>query len=114
MQIMVELREYLDGDGRSPFGEWRGELNAEARGKVTTALYRMGLGNFSNVRGVGSGVFECKINFGPGYRVYFGKDGEQMVILLGGGTKKRQQRDIQQALARWETFKQLKRRKEED
>jgi putative addiction module killer protein len=114
MQIMVELREYLDGDGRSPFGEWRGELNAEARGKVTTALYRMGLGNFSNVRGVGSGVFECKINFGPGYRVYFGKDGEQMVILLGGGTKKRQQGDIQQALARWENFKQLKRRKEEE
>ena len=78
---MIDIREYLDGDGRSPFGEWRSELNAEARGKVTTALYRVGLGNFSNVRGVGAGVFECKINFGPGYRVYFGKDGEKIVIL---------------------------------
>jgi putative addiction module killer protein len=105
---MVEIREYLDGAGSSPFGEWRGGLNAEARGKVTTALYRVGLGNFSNVRGVSGGVFECKINFGPGYRVYFGKDGEEMVILLGGGTKKRQESDIRHALARWERYKQQK------
>jgi len=63
----------------------RGNLDPEARRKVTTALYRIGLGNFSNVKGVSAGVFECRINFGPGYRVYFGKDGEQVVILLGGG-----------------------------
>ena len=81
---MVDIRGYLDRGGRSPFGEWRGKLNPEARRKVTTALYRVGLGNFSHVKGVGSGVFECKINFGPGYRAYFGKDGEQIVILLGG------------------------------
>jgi putative addiction module killer protein len=83
-------------------------LNAEARGKVTTALHRVGLGNFSNVRGVGAGIFECKIHFGPGYRVYFGKDGEQIVILVGGGTKRRQESDIRQAHTRWENFKQQK------
>ena len=56
---------------------------------METALTRLSLGNMSNVKGVGSGVFEFRIDFGPGYRVYFGKDGERLVILLGGGTKKR-------------------------
>jgi putative addiction module killer protein len=81
---------------------------------VTTALYRVGLGNFSSVQGVGFGVFECKINFGPGYRVYFGKDGEQMVILLGGGAKQRQQIDISLALDRWEDYKQRKKQRKEE
>ncbi len=111
--MMVDIREYLDRGGRSPFGEWRGKLNTEARRKVTTALYRVGLGNFSHVKGVGAGVFECKLNFGPGYRVYFGKDGEQIVILLGGGTKQRQQNDISLALVRWEEYKQRKREQKE-
>jgi putative addiction module killer protein len=66
------------------------------------------LGNFSNVRGVGGGVFECRIDFGPGYRVYFGKDGETLVILLGGGTKKRQDRDIATARERWSDYKKRK------
>jgi putative addiction module killer protein len=112
--MMVDVREYLDRDGHSPFREWRGRLNPEARRKVTTALYRVGLGNFSNVKGVSAGVFECKINFGPGYRVYFGKDGEQIVILLGGGTKQRQQNDIGAALGRWEDYKQRKKQQKEE
>ena len=96
---MVEIREYYDHAGRSPFRGWFDKLDSDR--KVTTALYRVGLGNFSNVKGVGAGVYECKIHFGPGYRVYFGKDGEQIVILLGGGTKLRQQNDIRLALDRW-------------
>lgn len=107
---MIEIREYLEASGRSPFGDWRARLDVEARRKVTVALYRLGLGNFSNVRGVGSGVFECKIDFGPGYRVYFGKDGEELVILLGGGSKKRQQNDISMAHARWNDYKQRRAR----
>jgi len=78
-------------------------------GGVTTALYRLGLGNFSNVKGVGSGVFEYRIDFGPGYRVYFGKDGEQIVILLCGGTKLRQQNDITIAKKYWLDYKRQKR-----
>jgi len=105
---MVELREYLDRDGRSPFGEWRNGLNAEARRKVTTSLYRLALGNVSNLKSVGAGVYECRIHFGPGYRVYLGKDGEQLIILLGGGTKQRQQNDIRVAVDRWEDYKQRK------
>jgi putative addiction module killer protein len=111
---MVDIREYLDRDGRSPFREWRSKLDPEARRKVTTALYRVGLGNFSNVQGVGAGVFECKINFGPGYRVYFGKDGDLVVILLGGGMKQRQQNDISLALDRWQDFKHRKKQHKEE
>jgi putative addiction module killer protein len=107
---MVDIREYIDRGGRSPFRDWRDKLNPEARRKVTTALYRVGLGNFSNVQGVGAGVFECRIHFGPGYRVYFGKDGAEMVILLGGGTKQRQQNDISQALSRWKDYLQRNRK----
>jgi putative addiction module killer protein len=71
-------------------------------------LIRISAGNFSNVEGVGSGVFEYKLDFGPGYRIYFGKDGQELVILLGGGSKKRQQRDINTALARWQDYKRRK------
>ncbi len=105
---MIVVREYLDGSGRSPYTAWFDSLNAEAAAKVTTAVTRISLGNFSNVEGVGSGVFEYKLDFGPGYRIYFGKDGETLVILLGGGMKQRQQRDINDALANWRDYKRRK------
>ena len=76
---------------------------------MTTALYRLGLGNFSNVKSVGGGVFEYRIDFGPGYRIYFGKDGERIVILLCGGTKQRQQEDITLAGEYWQAYKLQKR-----
>jgi len=76
--------------------------------KITTAVTRISLGNFSSVESIGSGVFEYKLDFGPGYRIYFGKDGEALVILLGGGTKRRQQRDINAALANWRDYKRRK------
>src|ERR1700720_4123702 len=102
---MIDVREYNDRSGRSPYAAWFNRLGAQAAGKGTTALTRLAQGNFSNVKGVGSGVFECRINFGPGYRIYFGKDGDRLVILLGGGTKKRQQHDIETALAHWQDYK---------
>jgi len=77
-------------------------LEAVARAKVTRAIARMEQGNFSSVKTVGRGVLEYRIDFGPGYRVYFGRDGETLVILLTGGTKKRQQRDIDAAHACWQ------------
>jgi len=100
--------EYVDTQGRSPFAKWFEELNAEAAAKATTALYRLGQGNFSNVKGVGSGVFEYRIDFGPGYRIYFGKDGATLVILLGGSTKQRQQQAIRAAQQVWIDYKQRK------
>jgi putative addiction module killer protein len=113
LNATIEIREYHDRGGQSPFREWFDRLNADAAQKVTTALYRLGLGNFSNVKTVGSGVYECRINFGPGYRVYFGKEGERIVILLGGGTKQRQQNDIALAIDRWEGYKREKKRQKQ-
>jgi putative addiction module killer protein len=111
MQSAIVIREYRDRAAHSPFRDWFDRLSAEAARKVTTALYRVGLGNFSNVKGVGSGVYECKIDFGPGYRVYFGKEGDHIVVLLGGGTKHRQQNDIKLAHARWEEFNRTKKQR---
>jgi len=105
---MIDVREYNERDGRSPYADWFNRLNAQAAAKVAIALTRLAQGNLSNVKGVGSGVFEYRIDFGPGYRIYFGKDGERLVILLGGGTKKRQQRDIETAVLRWQDYKRRK------
>src|SRR5487761_98306 len=105
---MVEVREYLDRDGHSPFAAWSDRLNKEAAAKVAAALARIQQGNFSNAKGVGAGAYEYRIAFGPGYRIYFGKDGDQLVILIGGGTKKRQNQDIEDAKAAWREYKELK------
>jgi putative addiction module killer protein len=105
----LNVREYLEEDGASPFAEWFEALDAVAAAKVTVALARMEQGNLSNVKGVGEGVLEYRLDFGPGYRVYFGHDGDVLVILLAGGTKKRQQRDIEAAQARWAAYKRRKR-----
>ena len=85
-------------------------LDAVAGAKVATALYRMEQGNLSSVKPVGQGVAEYRIDFGPGYRIYIGQDGEMLIILLGGGTKKRQSADIQIARQRWQEYKARKKR----
>jgi putative addiction module killer protein len=100
--------EYIDATGRNPFRVWFDDLNAPAAIKVGKALYQLARGNISHVKPVGGGVSELKIDFGPGYRVYFGRDGDALVILLGGGTKKRQQRDIAFAQERWLDHKRRK------
>lgn len=85
---MVAVLEYINAAGRSPFGDWVTRLNVQAAAKITAALERLADRNFSSVKSVGAGVLEYKIDFGPGYRIYFGRDGDQLVILLAGGTKK--------------------------
>jgi putative addiction module killer protein len=76
---------------------------------VTVAIERLAEGNTSNVKPISEGAAELKINRGPGYRIYFGWDGKVLVILLGGGTKRRQQNDIEAALRRWRDYKKRKR-----
>ena len=88
--------------------KWLRALNVHAAAKVATALERVADGNLSNVKAVGNGVLEHKIDFGPGYRIYFGRDGDRLIILLAGGTKKRQQEDIRQAKANWEDYRNRK------
>ncbi len=106
---MAEIRYYVAAGGREPFAAWFAELDPVASAKIARAIVRMEQGNFSNVKSVGEGVLEYKIDFGPGYRIYFGRDGDTIVILLTGGIKKRQQRDIDTAQDYWQTYKQGKR-----
>lgn len=105
----MKIVEYLDPAGRSPFEAWFRRIEARAAVKVTVALARLEAGNLSSTKSVGSGVLEYRIDYGPGYRVYFGRDGDRLVILLAGGTKQRQQRDIADAHARWLDYKRRKR-----
>jgi putative addiction module killer protein len=107
---MFELRGYIDENGNRRFAVWLEDLDAAAAAKVTIALTRIEQGNFSNAKGVGAGVYECRIDFGPGYRIYFGKDGDRLIILIGGGTKKRQQKDIVAAQECWADYKRRKKR----
>ena len=101
----MKLVEYLDEKGRSPFGDWFDRLNAPAAAKIAVALVRMEQGNFANAKSVGAGVEEFRVHFGPGYRLYFGREGDELVILLAGGSKSRQQRDIAAARERWQDYK---------
>ncbi|MDD9963813.1 MAG: type II toxin-antitoxin system RelE/ParE family toxin [Gammaproteobacteria bacterium] len=106
---MVQVTEYVDAQGRRPFGRWFDRLDSQAAVKVTAALDRMGRGNLSSTKGVGVGVLEYRIDSGPGYRVYFGRDGETLIVLLGGGTKKRQQEDIETAKRLWQDYRRRRR-----
>ena len=105
---MIRLQEYLDVNGRNEYRTWFDGLDVAAATKVTVALERIAAGNTSSMKSIGEGVSEYKIDFGPGYRIYFGKDGDRLVILLGGGTKKRQNQDIENAKAAWSEYKQVK------
>lgn len=105
---MIELRGYIDESGNRRFAQRLEGIDAAAA-KVTIALTRMERGNFSNVKGVGFGVFEYKIDVGPGYRIYFGKDGDRLVILIAGGMRKRQQQEIAAAQECRAAYKRSKR-----
>jgi len=114
--MTIEFLEFLDDRGHSPYGKWFNKLNARAAARVTTAIDRIGRGLVTNIESVGGGVCERKINYGPGYRIYFGleTDGRvtKFVILLNGGTKRGQSRDIDLAKQYWKEYKSRKRRGE--
>jgi putative addiction module killer protein len=95
--ISFRLRELLSDDGSSPYASWFGSLDDVAAAKVVTAAVRMECGNLSSVRWF-RGIGEYRIDWGSGYRIYFARAGARTLLLLGGGTKKTQQRDIERAL----------------
>ena len=105
---MIEVSEYIDANGRSPYAIWFDRLPAEAAAKVAVAVTRLSQGNLSNLKSVGEGVLGRRIDWGPGYRVYFGRDGKKLIVLLGGGAKKRQQKDIDLAKKRWNDYRKRK------
>ena len=101
----MEIRAYQTATGRSPFQDWYDALNDPASVRVTRTLEQLAKGNLSNAKSVGSGVHEYRIDFGPGYRIYFGREGLEIVLLLTGGDKRRQQRDINAAISYWTDHK---------
>ena len=105
---MARVVHYVAEDGTDYLDEWLQNQDTEIRARVQTRIDRIELGNFGDHKGVGNGVAELRIDFGPGYRVYYGLDNEKLVILLVGGTKKRQARDIKMAQACWKTYQQEK------
>lgn len=92
----ITIKEYTRPDGSNPFRRWTDSLDSQATKHVMDALVRIGMGNTSNIKWLG-GVGEYVIHWGPGYRIYLAQDGDTLIILFGGGTKKRQQADINQA-----------------
>ena len=102
--MTYQVLELLSPDGDSPYANWFATLDAVTAAKITVAKLRMQQGNLSNVewfRGIG----EYKIDWGAGYRIYLARDGLKILVLLGGGTKRRQQADIDKAVALWEDYK---------
>jgi len=107
---VIAVEEYRDTNGRSRFSEWYVTLDTTVAAKISLALDRVGLGHTSALKAVGEGVLEYRIDAGPGYRIYLAKDGDKLVILFGGGTKKRQQQDITLAKKNWREYKEQKKR----
>ena len=101
-----DLREYLTADGRSPFADWlQGLRDRRARARIDTRLARVRLGNLGDYHAVGEGVYELRVFYGPGYRVYFGFEARRVVLLLAGGVKDAQPRDIAAAKAYWADYR---------
>jgi len=102
---MVEVREYIDSNGRRHFSKWRQKLDTSVQVRIDQAVLRLGEGNLSNAKPEGEGVSALRLDFGPGYRIYFGQDGNRLILLLAGGTKRRQQEDIASARKLWAAYK---------
>jgi putative addiction module killer protein len=104
-----EVLAYVDPTGKSPFERWFSSLDLVAATRVTGALRKLKAGLIGNLKAVGQGVSECKIDFGPGYRVYLAFDGPLLILLLGGGDKSTQSGDIVAAQKSWAAYKANKR-----
>ena len=95
--MRLTVREYLTPDGRSPYRTWLDGLDRSARARVQARVLRFESGNFGDHKSLGAGLWEARLFFGPGYRVYFGRHGPAVVLLIAGGDKGSQARDILRA-----------------
>ena len=105
--MTTRVEEYLRADGSSPYGTWFDSLDSTAAARVAVARVRLSMGNTSSVKWF-DGIGEYVINWGPGSRVYLAMDGNDLIILYGGGTKRNQQADINKAKALHEEYRSRK------
>ena len=100
----VTVREYLRANGSCPYRDWLNTLDVPMRARIQARIARFQSGHFGDTKPVGNGILEARLMFGPGYRVYFARDGKHLVILLGGGSKRSQPNDIRVAQQRWDDY----------
>src|SRR6266550_3366500 len=106
--MKFSIREFLTKEGRSPFRDWLENLDGGVRVRIQARIFRFELGNLGDHKSVGGGVWEARLDFGPGYRIYFGKDGAAVILLLAGGDKASQSKDIGAAKYYWKDFREAK------
>jgi len=105
----VEVREYVTADGGTPLIEWLDALrDGNARARILARLDRLRAGLLGDWKSAGEGICELRVDYGPGYRVYYGQDGNTLIILLCGGDKRTQQKDIERAHGYWKDYKARK------
>lgn len=102
--VPLVVREYVTSDGTSPFRKWLAGLALETRARVQARVFRFESGNLGDHKTVGDGVWEARLDFGPGYRVYFAKTGRTVILLLVGGDKRSQKKDINRAKHYWAQY----------
>jgi putative addiction module killer protein len=109
--MAFELRRYRTAAGDEPLTQWLSELrDRQARARILARLERLEAGNFGDARFLRDGVSEFRVDWGPGYRVYFARDGRTVIVLLCGGDKRKQDADIERAVALWQEYGNRKRR----
>ena len=108
---MIEIRHYIDVNGHDPFGEWRNKVrDIKAKIAIDRRIMRMELGNLGDHKPLRDGVWELKIDVGPGYRVYYARAGKKMILLLFGGDKRKQDSDIKRACEYWHDWQRSNKR----
>lgn len=109
-----QLILYQTGNDREPFAEWFLGLDSRIRVRIRNRLDRVEEGHYGDYKSVGEGVYELRFFFGSGYRIYFAEDGDKLVLLLCGGDKSSQDRDILRAQEYWRNYQALKEKEEKD
>lgn len=107
--MALSIREYVTVDGKNPFRAWLETLDVAVRARIQARVLRFEMGNLGDHKSVGAGVWEARLAFGPGYRIYFGKDGRSVILLLVGGSKASQTQDIRRAQGYWRDYLEAKR-----
>jgi putative addiction module killer protein len=103
--MKLTVREYMTPQGRSPFRTWLKNLDVGVQARIQARVLRFENGNLGDHKAVGGGVWEARLDFGPGYRLYFGKDGAVVILLLAGGDKASQSKDIRAAKQYWDDYR---------
>ena len=101
----IMILEYRTAASKVPYREWLTTLDVVTKARIQARVFRFELGHLGDTKSVGDGVFEARVDFGSGYRVYFGRSGRSLIVLLLGGDKRSQQRDIAKAKSHWTEWK---------